>query len=718
MVDNKCFIPIAYISGRNEDSFYIYNQSSALQNMIKKNLEIVVTNKTLRFTLKLGVGCYVKGQLNPIEKLDLAISDVISKYRELRLDFSYFDKHRAFIDMQFSLKNRGNFDLFCDRLLYALHTDLNGNVLASLRILVLVGNKIKYLQPLSKLAKCRCLQNISIKNNLIESLVEFEALKALNLKSLSLAGNIVIANNENIVANEILKILPSLEKLDIKKRNEILDPPIVEKIIIPSKSSEDVVKSTEINEKFKNEWPRREFIKAFWSKVVIEHNGRFDSKDILNQMFETFFQDIPCYACYYKTGELEDSFMLYMNFAPMNILVVNDLKMKMKGTNEFVTFRLHLKCSTFTKGEIKWSELIGKVVKKRINSAKADLSYFSNDPEFNELIFRMEAADVKQHILQCALNINPKIIEINLSNNDLISFKGLSIIKSFPDLISLNLSQNKIDSLFGFPENLRIVELNVDRNSLCESFKIPISTTYNYVKVFTNLCPQLQFIDGRKIDQSFKMIHMQNYYTTPIAHKTVETFLNFFFKNFDNNYNRIALCDVLYKSDSILSVTNGNEKLVKIGYDAIKRFYQEFEITDHDFITMTVDTPFFNNENILITVNGVFKQKSFQSMNEEDKIFTFSRTFMLRMEKRNNGRKARTFGTLSETYNYEIQNEIFNYAILNDSRIKIKSFKKIRATETEIKQVFDNEVTMKNEFTANMELFRQTTLLSEKWCQR
>ncbi|KAL7033247.1 hypothetical protein ACKWTF_007515 [Chironomus riparius] len=719
MVENKYFIPIAYISGINEDTFYIYNQSSALQNMIKKNLETVVTNKSLRFTLKLGVGCYVKGQLNPIEKIDLAIADVISKYRELRLDFSYFDKHRAFVDMQFSLKNHGCFNIFCDRLLYALQIDMNRNVLANIRILVLVGNKIKYLQPLSKLTKCRSLQNISLKNNLIESIEELEALKILNLKALSVAGNLIMANNESILANKIMKILPSLEKLDIKRKHEVLDTPIVENIITPSKSSEDVVKSIDIDENFKNEFPRREFIKAFWSKIVIEHNGRFKSKVILDEMFEAFFQDVPCYICYYKTGELEDSFMLYMNFSPMNILVVNDLKMKMKGTNEFVTFRLHLKCSTFTKGELKWSELIGKVVNKRISAAKLDLSNFCNDPDFKELIFNLKAADVKKHILQCALNINPKIIEINLSNNDLNSFKGLGIIKSFPELISLNLSQNNIESLFRFPENLKIVELIVDQNPLCEKFKTPISTTYEYVKVFNALCPQLQYIDGRKIDQSFKMINMQNYYTTSNAHNTVESFLSYFYKNFDNNYNRMILCDVLYKSDSILTIKCENDKtLVKIGKEDIKRFYQEFTITEHDFITMTVDTPLFNNQNILISVNGVFKQKKFQSMNEEDNIFTFSRTFLLRMEKRNNGRKSRTPGTLSETYNYEIQNEMFNYAVLNDSRIKIKAFKKKPATEEEIELVFDNKITMKNEFTANMELFRQTTLLSEKWCLR
>ncbi|XP_070493480.1 nuclear RNA export factor 2-like [Chironomus tepperi] len=719
MVDNKCFIPVAYISGRNEDTFYIYNQPSALQNMIKKNLETVVTNKSLKFTLKLGVGSYVKGHLNPIEKIDFAIVDVISKYRELRLDFSYFDKHRAFVDMQFSLKNYGCFDLFCDRLLYALHIDINRNVLTNLKILVLVGNKIKHLQPLSKLSKCKSLQNISLKNNLVESIEEFESLKFLNLKLLSVAGNLVITNNESINANKIMKMLPTLEKLDIKKKNEILDPPIVENIITPNKSSEDVVKSIDIDENFKNDFPRREFIKAFWSKVVIEHNGRFNSEDILNEMFETFFQDIPCYICYYKTGELEDSFMLYMNFAPMNILVLNDLKMKMKGTNEFVTFRLHLKCSTFTNGEIKWSELIGKVVNKRINSSKLDLSFFKNDSDFKDLIFCMKAADVKKHILNCALNINPKIIEINLSNNDLNSLKGLSIIKSFPDLISLNLSQNDIESLIGFPENLRILELNIDQNPLCDKFKNPLSNTYDYVKVFIGLCPQLQYIDGRKIDQSFKMIHMQNYYTTSIAHNTVEYFLNYFFKNFDDNYNRFSICDMLYKSDSILSVTSENgKKNIKIGNENIKEFYREFGNTEHDFITMTVDTPMFNHQNILIIVNGVFKQKNIQSMNDEDKIFTFSRSFVLRMEKRNNGKKARTPGTLSETYNYEIQNEIFNYAILNDSRIKIKSFKKIRATEEEIELVFDNKITMKNELSANMELFRQTTLLSEKWCQR
>lgn len=669
----------------------------------------------MSLTLKLAVATYHSAQIDTISQIDQAIEDIISRFREQirSLDFSRFNANKFLMDINFSLSNKGNFELFCDRLLRNLFREKYKNVTNNLNILVLVKNDIKFLEPLSRFVRCKNIQNISLKNNLIEAIHEFEHLKPLKLKILTVAGNPVAAKNDKL-GDEIVKILDTLEKLDIRKvtLTELKEQP--KEVPEPEVTlSEEIITTNDINEKFKRQFHKKEYAKAHWSEVFIEHNGKFNGMKVLDEMFRALFNETACYPCFYKSGELEDSFMLINNFEPLKILVKNDLRIRMPGTDQYVTFCIILKSSHAKPTDIKPSEAISRAVDRRLNGKKLDLSHFHEDPELRNVIVNMTCLAVKKYVTYLAVNKNLKIMSIDLSHNNITSLYGFEMMNRLNDLICLDFSHNKISSLQGFPVNLQILEISFNNNPLCDTYKTT-STPYKYVSTLRMLCSKLEFIDGRKIDKDFKLVHLHNYFESTAAYPAIENFIDYFFTNFDIHQSRWnQLVDSLYGNDCILM--ESQTKFTAIGTAQIKDYYRSFPYTEHDFITMTVDTPIFSNSKILIVVNGVFKQKGY-SMNEVDKLLTFSRMFLLKNKRRiKNGRAP---GTLSDTFNFEITNEIFTFDTLTDHKIKNKAFKKQRAKEIDIERAFDGKHAPKEKFVANLELFRQITCLKDEWCTR
>ena len=112
-----------------------------------------------------------------------------------------------------------------------------------------------------------------------------------------------------------------------------------------------------------------------------------------------------------------------------------------------------------------------------------------------------------------------------------------------------------------------------------------------------------------------------------------------------------------------------------------------------------------------------FKTKHFSTI-ENDKLYSFSRSFFLRSERKPLGKKTRARGTLSDTFNFEIEREIFFLNVLTDCRLKNKAFKKQQAIEHDIERVFDGKYSARSEFVANLNLLQQTIKLNKEWCER
>ncbi|KAG5680258.1 hypothetical protein PVAND_009777 [Polypedilum vanderplanki] len=705
------FIPVKYQAGKFQDNFFIINQFQAMELLFENCLTFKVDNYSYDLTVKLAVSHAHNRQINPTHQINIAITRYINQMRDQKLDLSNFSQQsKELMELEFSLSNEFNFEIFCKQIVEQLKEEEK-----IITMLVLSNNGIQYLRPLKHFANHPTLITISLRKNLISSISEFKYLQPLQLKHLSIASNPFVTGDFTIINEQIMVMLPTIEHTDLKVTHQY-------NIENPSNVVEEIIRSTDIDDKFKAEFPKREFVKTYWNKVVIEHNKKFDGQKVLDEMFWKFFEDDLFYPCYYVSGLTEDSFMLYMNFDPLNILIQNNLQMIFEENKQILKFRLHLKCGLFKHDQVKWNELIPKVINNRITASTLNLRNFKNDPELKDIVVNLSTNKGINYVLTCALNQKPDIIEIDLSQNNLEKTSDLGILKQFSKLVSLNLSENQIETLKDFPQNLQIYEIKMEQNPICDKFmsKQHYSAMF-YVKTFKNLCPKLQFIDGKKIDKTLNIVHLQNHLVTPKAYMTVLGFIEFFFKNFESREKR-ELLTALYSKDSILSVNDDrNKKQIFGGQVKISDHYASLPEYEHDFVNFTVDSPLFCPKiernsilkfcvpKFLVTVTGVFREKE-----NKEKFFAFSRTFFLEKDRNGTGRAT---GTLSNTFYFEISNEIFNYEIVRDEKIKNKAFKNQQATDGEIESKFIND-TVAERFEENLELLKQTILMKPEWCKR
>jgi hypothetical protein len=674
--------------------------------MFEHALKISVNMCAFPLSVKLGVARFRNGQINPLHQIKMVVSRYLKTVAAPgKLDFTNFaSQSKEFFDMEFSLANEGNFDFFCQSIVEQL-------LGVNMNMLVLNKNHIRHLMPLTHFINYRSLTKISLKNNVITDMTEFGHLSCLRLEAINIQGNPVAAGDAITINEQIMIMLPSVQRTDLSQKavHELQRVEQVPAVI------EEVVRISNLDERFKAEFPQRESVKTFWNRVVIEHNGKIDGCKVLDEMFLHFFEVDPCFPCYYASGENEDSFMLYMNFEPLNILVQNNLRMTFEG-DILVTFRLHLKCASFSNDQDNWTELIPKIMAKRLTASKLSLQNLSSDPELKNVIVNLSTNHNLRYVLTCAFNQSPRIEEVDLSHNNLFMLKGLDILKQYSKLVSLDLSNNKIRTLDGFPNNLQLCELKMEQNPVCNKFvEGDRQSPVLYVQSFKKLCPKLQLIDGCKIDQTFKIINFQNYYVHPMAHMAIENFIEFFFRNFDENRQITATA---YTERSQLMVTAENEERKHILKQVnILDYYTDLPKTEHDFVTLTIDTPTFYLcpqvcDSIQIIVSGVFR-----FTHEREKLFTFSRTFLLRKNKTLEGGTGRMKGTLSNTFVFHISNEILVYDVVKDDEIKNRAFKKQPATIGEIESVYAED-TMEQQYQENLQMLKQTILMKPEWCKR
>lgn len=696
---------MGYCSNKHEHYFFVHNQSQALELLLKCGLRLRANQTQFDLKVRMAVAKYQPGQIDTEQKISSLIKRLIdTQMSHGKLDLSSIEGYQEFSDVEFSLRNEGNFDSFCEELLRALCKKFSNIRNIELKTLLLDDNQIKHLKPLLFFQHISSLKEISLKNNRIDSIKEFELINEMKLSALKVAGNPVATEYFHA---KIVTIMPTIVYTDMQN-DVVAQRTFVEAETAPVIERGVVITCEDVNEQLKAEFIRRETIKVYWNRVVIEHNKKFNGKDVLKAMFIKLFDTDACFPCYYECGENEDSFLLYMNFAPLNLLVLNNLQIRM-NENDVVTIKLNLKCAKFKLGHVKWEEVIPKVVAKRMNAKKLNLNNFQSDPELKDIIVDMSTSFGLKYILECAFDQNSQIIEIDLSHNELQMLDGLEVLKKFPKLTTLNLSHNDINSLSGFPLNLKICELTMNQNPVCDNFNL---NALHYVQIFKDLCSELQLLDGRKIDQTLKMYHFQNYYTSSYAYVAIDNFVNFFFKNYDAKENRHNLATI-YNNKSMLSVRFGSaEPNFFYGQVEIADYYSSLPEMEHDFVCTSIDTSIFDEKKILITFNGVFKMKSNGDEDDEEKLYTFSRTFLLKKE------NMRAKGTLSLTYYFDIANEQLHYDSVKDDKIKNKAFKKRQATIGEIEEVFSERDTREKDSQEKLQLLKQTIRMKTVWCKR
>lgn len=433
-------------------------------------------------------------------------------------------------------------------------------------------------------------------------------------------------------------------------------------------------------------------------------------------MNQQFFEGTSFFPCYYKRGQKTDSFFLLLNFNALRTLVENNLVMKIPSHNCEVKFELHLKCAEWIQGQIYWPNKLNYVVNKRINDSKLNLDNFANDSDLTHLSVTMTSTNCMNIILQTAQRINNKIIAVSLQGNQISSAESLKIFSNFPNLVSLDLTNNNIQSFESFPKMPRVVELFLDKNPVCVNY---YEKPWKFVKDLREILPKLQHIDHRKIDANSTTVFMRNFLVSQNSYTMTERFVNFFFELYDSCIRKSM--KKLYDDTSMFTMCskeNSRNLLydedfmenVFVGVENITDFFETLPRTTHDFTTMCVDVPLMTEKNVLITVNGFFKVLA-DSLNGDDVIQGFTRTFFLEQQEKK-------IGALPNTFKYRIKNEQLTVHEVSAEVAKIVFAKNV-VTETEMNKICQDLLPVKSqEEEAKLLLLQDLTQLKENWCTR
>lgn len=455
----------------------------------------------------------------------------------------------------------------------------------------------------------------------------------------------------------------------------------------------------------------------WWNKVIVRHGGRVDKNEILSEMNKQIFDRTLFYPCYYQEHNDYDTFLLYKNFSALEMMVQKDLKMKIDSKQCTVTFELNMYYAEWNENHVNWQKSIDYVMKGRMLELSLNLSEFVEDPGFDDLIVSMTTVQGISYILNTARNLNSTITEINLRGNHIESIEGLQFLRYFFNLKSIDLSINDIESIENFPSMASVIELRLDGNDVCRKF---YNKPWRYVEELLRKFPNLKYIDDRRIDLMTSIVPIHNFYIGQNLLSLIESFIKFFFNSYDNNR---ELLDRLYDKDSLysiscshqLSLSWGNSRNLLESFDAseviigrnISKVQKSSPKTTHDFATMCVDVPFFNQQNILVNVTGYFKIISASSI-DRNKVLGFTRSFILERKR----------AVIEKSYKYIVKHEqLLIREISNDENNK--AFKCAALAEEDIPNTCSDEMPTKQEHEdAAISMLHEQLKLKRIWCRR
>jgi Leucine-rich repeat (LRR) protein len=697
------------------DYFFVHNQGDALRKLFNINLRIQIDFNDVDLMVKFGVAKYQEGNLTPRDKIASVIKKSVKSSTPLVMDISHLASRGDLNDMKFFLGNKGCLQMLCSQI------NESQSFFQNVQALYLVSNEITSLEPF-KVLKNPNLRVINLQFNKIESIEEFSYLNHLKINELFVIGNPVIRTSQFM--DKIKMILPNLKKVD--KTN--LEVTMHRSLHLPSLNFDNrsenithfnpdatVVRAVDADAHTKNEFAK--YKNESWNKVIVEHNGKVSKEIILREMNEQFFDNVSFFPrffpCYYKRNNKTDSFFLYLNFDALKVMVQNNLVLKIPSHNCNVKFELHMNCALWTEGQIHWPYKINYVVKKRMKYSKLNLDHFAEESDLIDVAVSMSSSNCLKYILETAKNVNDEIVFLSLRGNKISKLESLNTLSGFPKLASLDLRENDIESFENIPKLTNVIELFIDENPVCAKYH---EEPWKLIRDVQKKLPNLQNIDNCRIDKT-STVFMRNYLVSANCYTLTEYFVKFFFELYDSSI-RSSLRK-LYDVNSLFTTSANHGSLVYdencvdkvfVGVEKITNYFESLPQTTHDFTTIQIDVPFMTETNILITVKGVFNILS-DSINNDDTIQGFTRTFFLEQQETK-------VGTMSNTFKYRIKNELLT---IHDVSIdmKNKAFNKNVITEIEVNNICQDLLPIKSqEENAKILLLKELTQLRENWCKR
>lgn len=375
-----------------------------------------------------------------------------------------------------------------------------------------------------------------------------------------------------------------------------------------------------------------------WTQVTIHHDKSFTEDQLIDEIAEKMFSSHGFFPCYYKRYIDQDTFYLCRNFDALNLLMHFDLEHQMTSSMKKIFFTLRMNTAKFKQGQVDWFYKINYVLSKRIMNNELDINDFANDELFSRLKVSMKSKFTVNFILDHSKKQNTNIYKINAQHNGLKSLNGFQMLQTFSKLVTLDLRHNDISTLDGVSLTSSVTELMLDGNPICDKFP----TAQAYVAEVFQYFPNIEWLDGHRVNSILEIATMQNFLVTRDAYTFGEEFVKTFFPIYDS-YERGRLLE-MYQRKSILTVScqynidhgkdqsevfqrlqkykrfSRNVKIIAnlkqacekvfVGITNIGEVFEELPTTNHDLKSFCIDIPYYDpTERVIISVSGVFESE-------------------------------------------------------------------------------------------------------------
>ncbi|XP_053505622.1 nuclear RNA export factor 1 [Ictalurus furcatus] len=401
-----------------------------------------------------------------------------------------------------------------------------------------------------------------------------------------------------------------------------------------------------------------------WFKMMIPHGKKYEKQWLLSSLQNICA--VPFQAIQYHTEGNRVQFYIDDSSTAYALIKVSR-KITDKDGYKIAVLMNPCQPPSLPQQDLKLEDLehLKQCMSKRFDGSQQalDLNNIRVDPDLASL--NIEVALSRKNSMQAVIKIIedniPELVCLNLSNNRLYKLDDLAdLVAKVPNLKILNLSHNDIrserelDKLKG----LRLVELSLQRNPLCDHFK----DQADYISAIRERFPRLLKLDGHdlpppigfdlEVAPAVLPPCKPSYFGSEELKGLITCFLQQYYTIYDSanrqllldayhdgatfslivpfstqNPSRSSLGEYMKDSRNIKRVKDSTTRfrLLKHTRLNVVAFLNELPKTQHDIASFNVDVNTYTSSLLSFTVSGVFKEVDGTS---RDSYRAFSRVFI------------------------------------------------------------------------------------------
>ncbi|XP_066501687.1 nuclear RNA export factor 1 [Hoplias malabaricus] len=401
-----------------------------------------------------------------------------------------------------------------------------------------------------------------------------------------------------------------------------------------------------------------------WFKITIPHGKKYDKQWLLPALQRIC--SMPFHAVHYHTDGNRAQFYVD-DSTTANALLKVSRKITDKDGYKVTVVMNPCPPPNLIQQDLKQEDLehLKQCMSKRFDGSHQalDLNNIRVDPDLvsQNIEVTLNRKNSMQAVIKIIEDNIPELVCLNLSNNRLYKLDDLAdIVTKVPNLKILNLSHNELkvvrelDKLKG----LKLAELSLERNPLCENFK----DQAEYISAVRERFPRLLKLDGHALPPPIGFdlevgppVLPQckpSYFGSEDLKSLIPCFLQQYYTIYDSadrqplldayhdgatfslitpfsmqNPSKCSLGEYQKDSRNIKRVRDSTTRfrLLKHTRLNVVAFLNELPKTQHDIASFNVDVNTYTSTLLSFTVSGVFKEVDGKS---RDSYRAFSRVFI------------------------------------------------------------------------------------------